>query len=153
MSKMLADAPKSKSHESLATTAFDGQRIYGGTGFGDIPGPICEPSNPRDMLIQEPSFHALDLQSGNIDWENTLNYTFAPSTVGNGVVFSGWAGIPAQIPASLRAYDAGNGNALAEFPMPGEVNSAAAIVDHMIFFGTGTTLDGSGSGVRAFALP
>lgn len=70
----------------IATTAFDGQRVYGGTGFGDIPGPICDPSNPRDTLIQEPSFHALDLQSGNIDWEKALNYTFAPSTVGNGIV-------------------------------------------------------------------
>ena len=137
----------------IATTAFDGQRIYGGTGFGDIPGPICDPSNPRDTLIQEPSFHALDLQSGAIDWEGFLNYTFAPSTVGNGVVFNGWAGFPSLVPASLRAYNAASGQIVAEFPMPGEVNSAVAIVNNMIFFGTGNTFDGAGSSMQAFTLP
>jgi polyvinyl alcohol dehydrogenase (cytochrome) len=144
----------------IATTAFDGQRIYGGTGFGDIPGPICDPSNARDTLIQEPSFHALDLQTGKIDWEGFLNYTFAPSTVGNGVIFDGWAGVPSPIPASppqisasLRAYDAATGHVIAEFAMPGQVNSAAAIVNNMLFFGTGNTYDGAGSSVQAFAVP
>jgi hypothetical protein len=53
----------------------------------------------------------------------------------------------------VNAYDAENGQLLASFPMPGSVNSAAVPLGAMVYVGSGTTIDGSGSGVHALALP
>jgi polyvinyl alcohol dehydrogenase (cytochrome) len=138
----------------IGSTAFDGQRIYGGTGYGDFgAAALCDPSNPRDLPIQDPSFHALNLKTGTIEWEVEFSYTFGASTVGNGVVFNGTAGLDGLLLPALQVFDAATGQIVGEFPMPGSVNSSATIVDNMIFFGTGNSFDGSGSSVQAFVLP
>ena len=75
----------------------------------------------------------------------------APTTVANGVVFSGLLGI--NMILGLNAYDERSGVLLKTFAMPGSVNSGATPVGKMLFVGSGTTPDGSGSGVHAFTLP
>jgi len=98
--------------------------------------------------------HALGIDGGVL-WQHDLNHSAAPTTVANGVVFSGLLGIePFRLePFALKAYDAESGQLLASFAMPGSVNSAAVPLGDSIYVGSGTTIDGSGSGVHALALP
>jgi outer membrane protein assembly factor BamB len=142
----------------IGSTAFDGQRVFGATAIGDGridgSGRFCEPSNPRDTAIQEPSMHALGIDGGVL-WQKNLNHSAAPTTVANGVVFSGLLGIQpfSPEPFAVKAYDAESGQLLASFTMPGSVNSAAVPLGASIYVGSGTTIDGSGGGVHALALP
>jgi outer membrane protein assembly factor BamB len=135
--------------------AINGSRIFSATALGDgnlaTQSGLCNPSNPRDTFIEEPSMHALDVGSGGILWEQTMNYSVAPTTMADRVVFSGTAG--ALLPPALNAYDARSGMLLASFPMPGSVNSGATPVGDLIFVSSGNSTDGSGGGVHALSLP
>jgi outer membrane protein assembly factor BamB len=134
--------------------SFDGSHIFGATALGD--GNIvnrtglCQPSNPRDTFLQEPSMHAFDVATGAIDWQAEQNQSTAPTSVANDVVFSGLIGINGF---GLNAYDVHTGQRLRQFPMPGSVNSAATPLGAMLFVTTGNSTDATGSAVHAFALP
>lgn len=134
----------------IGTAAFDGAHIYGGTAFGDFGGMLCVPSDPRDMGVEDPSFHAFDAATGKVLWETTHAYTFGATTVTNGVLFSGVGEIQ---PPALRAYDASNGNQLAEVRFEGAVNSGAAVVGKLVYVGTGNSNNGGGGGVAALTVP
>jgi polyvinyl alcohol dehydrogenase (cytochrome) len=136
----------------IGSTAFDGRRVYGGTGLGDF-GVQCKPDDPRDQPIQDPSFHALDVRGGAVAWEAPNNYSFGATTVADGVVFNGFIGLSEDDPPALRAYDAKTGALLAELPQAGAVNSSATVTSRTIYFGTGNSFDGSGGGVQAYRLP
>ena len=135
--------------------AVNGSRIFSATAIGDgnlsTQSGLCNPSDPRDTFIQEPSMHGLDVGSGGILWEQTMNYSVAPTTMADRVVFSGTAG--ALFPPALNAYDAISGALLASFPMPGSVNSGATPVGDLVFVSSGNSTDGSGGGVQALSLP
>ena len=143
----------------IGTTAVDGARVFGATAIGDghiinpNPADLCDPSNPHDTFLQDPSMHAFDLlgRHGRIAWQQSKNYSTAPTTVADGVVFSGLLGI--NMIFGLNAYDERSGVLLKTFAMPGSVSSGAIPVGRMLFVGSGTTTDGSGSGVHAFTLP
>jgi outer membrane protein assembly factor BamB len=95
--------------------------------------------------------HALDIGSGGILWEDPANWSFSPTTLADGVVFSGTVG--ALLPPALNAYEARSGRLLASFPMPGSVNSGATPVGRTVFVGSGNSNDGAGGGVHALSLP
>jgi outer membrane protein assembly factor BamB len=134
----------------IAPAAFDGQHIYGGTGLGELGAAMpCHPSDPRDTQVQDPSFHAFAIADGSILWEQSMAYTFAPTTVADGVVFNG---VGNALPPALRFYDAETGTKLGELAADGAVNSAAAVVGDMVVVGTGNSFDGAGGAVRAFQL-
>lgn len=134
--------------------AFDGEHIFAATAIGDgniyTQTGLCDPSNPEDTFLQEPSVHALNIQDGGILWQQTQNHSVAPTSLANGVVFSGLIGIEGF---GLNAYSARTGERLATIPMAGSVNSAATPLGEVLFVTAGTSVDGSGSGVFAFALP
>jgi len=134
--------------------AFDGAHIFAATALGDgdiyTQTGLCEPSNPADTFLQEPSLHALAVQDGSILWEQTQNHSVAPTSLANGVVFSGLIGIEGF---GLNAYSMRTGQRLATLPMAGSVNSAATPLGEVLFVTAGTSVDGSGSGVFAFTLP
>src|SRR5947208_10032522 len=132
----------------IGSTAFDGQRAYGGTALGDFGGQPCDPNDPRDTPVQQPTMHAFDPTARTVAWEQNGPPAFGASSVANGVVFVG-----ALIPPSLRAFDAASGTPLQEFTMPGSVNSSAAIVGGTLFVGSGNSFDGNGGGVHALRLP
>jgi len=137
----------------IGSTAFSGARIFGATaiGDGDFDGSgRCASSNPRDVTIQDPSMHALNLVGGGLIWQAQHNHSLAASTIANGVVFSGLVGIE---PFGVNAYDAADGTLLATFPAPGSITSAAVPVGEMLFFGSGTSAFGTGGGVHALTLP
>ena len=133
----------------IGSTAFDGQRVYGGTAFGEVGNPsgVCDPSNPRDTVLQQPTMHAFDPTARTVAWEQNGPPAFGASSVANGVVFVG-----ALIPPSLRAFDAASGTPLNQITMPGSVNSSAAIVGGTLFVGSGNSFDGNGGGVHALRL-
>lgn len=135
----------------IGSSATDGHRIYGGTALGDF-GVPCQPDDPRDQPIQNPSLHAFGLD-GSIAWQASNNYTFGATTVADGVVFSGFTGLSADDPPALRAYDAATGALLLELPQAGSVNSSASITRDAVFFGTGDSYDGAGGSVQAYRLP
>ena len=136
--------------------SFDRGQIFAATSLGDgniatqDPTTLCAPSNPADTFLQEPSMHAFAVSDGGIVWQQTQNHSVAPTSVANGVVFSGLIGIEGF---GLNAYDARSGKLLVRLPMSGSVNSAATPLEDYLFVTAGTSTDGSGSGVFAFALP
>jgi outer membrane protein assembly factor BamB len=138
--------------------AFDGQHIFSATAVGDPPGFFRCSSDLRDLPLQEPSMHALNLfplnaAGGSILWQRLFNQSFGATSLSNGVVFSGGVGIPSVRQAELKAYDARYGWLLKTFLMPGSVNSAAVPVGRMLFVTSGNSTDGTGGGVHAFVLP
>jgi outer membrane protein assembly factor BamB len=138
----------------LGAAAFDGARLFSATGVGDYNPPslaVCDPPNPRDTPIQEPSLHAFTAARGEVRWQQTGNQSFAPTTLAAGVVLSGTVGLLA--PPALQAYDARTGQLLASFPLPGSVNAGATPVGTRVFVGSGNSSDGAGSAVHAFTLP
>jgi hypothetical protein len=98
--------------------------------------------------------HAFDIRGGGIAWEQTHNHSVAPTSIANGVVFSGLIGIEGF---GVNAYDARSGQLLVQLPIalskPGSVNSAATPLGKYLYITSGTSTDGSGSGVLAFVLP
>jgi len=134
----------------IGSTAFDGQRVYGATGFGEVGNPsgVCDPSNPRDTVTQQPTMHSFDPTARTVPWEENGSPGVGASSVANGVVFVG-----SGAPNSLRAFDAGSGMLLSTLPMQGAVNSSAALVGKMLIVGSGDSESGAGGGVHALAVP
>jgi len=138
----------------FGAATFDGAHLFSATAIGDFNPPslsVCDPSNPRDTPIQEPSLHAFTAASGAVRWEQTANQSFAPTSLAAGVVLSSSVGLLTLL--ALHAYDARTGQLLARFPLPGSGNSGATPVGKMIFIGSGNSSDGTGGAVQAFTLP
>ena len=134
----------------IGSTAFDGQRVYGGTGFGEVGNPngVCDPTNPRDTVLQQPTMHAFDPAARTVPWEENGGPAVGASSVASGVVF---VGSPA--PNSLRAFDTQSGMLLNSIPMAGAVDSSAALVGKTLIVGTGDSESGANGGVHALAVP
>ena len=131
----------------IGSTAFDGQRAYGGTALGDFGGQPCDPNDPRDTPFQQPTMHAFDPIARTVPWEQNGPPAFGATSVANGVVFVG-----ALAPPALRAFDAGSGTLLAQITMPGSVNSAPALIGGTAFVTSGNSFNGAGGGVHALRL-
>ncbi len=134
----------------IGTPAFDGTHIVGGTGLGELGGNPCNSDDPRDGQLQDPSYHALSIADGGVEWELSSAYTFAPTTVANGVAFNG---VGSVLPGALHAYAVDDGSTLLTLHQDGAVNSSATIWGDMIIFGTGNSYDGQGGSVQAYKLP
>ena len=95
----------------IASTAYDGQRVYGATAIGDFGRfesngqKLCDPSNPRDTPSQEPSDHAFDAHTGSVVWQKDKAASFAPTTVAGGMTFNGLA----LVATAIQVRDAATG--------------------------------------------
>lgn len=136
----------------IGSTATDGQRIYGGTGYGELGGPGCDPNDPADSQLQDPSMNAFNVADGSVAWQGFANWTFAPSAVSSELVFVGTAGLGEFLPASLRIFDKANGDVLAELFQSGSVSSGVALAGRSMYFGTGNSYDGAGSSIQAYRV-
>ena len=134
----------------IGSTAFDGQRVYGATAFGELGNTngVCDPSDPRDTVLQEPAMHAFDPVAHTVPWEENGPQGVGASSVTNGVVFAGQVA-----PGALNAFNAQTGMLLTTIPAGGSVDSGAAIVGNTIYFGSGDSESGAGSAVHAYRLP
>ena len=135
----------------IATTAYDGTRVYGSTAFGDFGrfesnGPkLCDPSNPRDTQFENPSVHAFDARTGKVRWQASLAYSVSPTTVAGGMTFNGLA-----LKSLVQVRDAATGRLLTSLPSGSPSWSGIATVGDALVFGTGTSSLGSPAGVEVF---
>jgi outer membrane protein assembly factor BamB len=135
----------------IGTTAYDGRQVYGSTALGDFgrfergSQVLCDPSNPRDLPMQEPSVHSLDATTGQVRWEASGAASFGPTTTAGGLVFGGVA-----LRAVVQVRDAATGRLLTELAVPSPNWSGIATAGDAIVFGTGAAEIGSPDGVYAY---
>jgi polyvinyl alcohol dehydrogenase (cytochrome) len=130
----------------LASEAYDGHDVYGSTGIGDFsPGsPTCEPNNPNDRYIEDPSSGSFDGTTGVLRWTGNGVQSFASTTVAGGMVFQ-----PTYLSQQLQVRDARSGLLLLDLPLPAASLSGAIPVGNALFLGTGSPQQGSPDGVYA----
>ena len=136
----------------IATTAYDGKRVYGATAIGDFgrfernssKQKLCDPTNPRDTLSQEPTDVSFDATTGKLTWHETLSSSFAPTTVAGGMIFSGLA----LSKAAINVRDAATGNLIAQVKLPQANWSGIATVGDAVVLGLGNTYNPVHNGVE-----
>ena len=133
----------------MATSAYDGQRVYGATGQGDFGrfehgnGVLCDPANPRDTAAQEPSMHAINGSSGAVAWQETASASFSPTTVAGGLTFNG----PALLGPLLDIRLARTGALIDQVKLPQANWSGVATVGDALVLGVGSSYDPTDAGV------
>ena len=131
----------------VSSAAFAEGRLYAGTAFGELGGAPCHPENPRDQMLQEPTLHAFDAQSGSVVWQQILSQAFQAPSVAKGVLFLGTYMLP-----TLRAFDTKTGLPLGVIPMLSPFHSEPALVGDMLFVGSGVSYNSLNSGVHAYRI-
>ena len=130
----------------IGTTAYAQGKVYGSTGIGDIGNTtVCEPGNPRDTVIQEPSAHAFDARRGKVIWQDAHAASLSPTTVARNMTFNCLA-----LSNALQIRDAKTGTLLNQLTIPVPCWSGVATVGNALVLGTGTTTAGSPDGVLVF---
>jgi polyvinyl alcohol dehydrogenase (cytochrome) len=135
----------------IATAAYDGRRVYGATALGDVGrfegfGTVgCEPGNPNDQPVQEPSMHAFVSGTGQLAWQGVQSQSFGPTTVAGGMTFVG-TGITRQ----LQIRDAATGNLLSAIPLQAPSDSGATVVRNAVIVGLGSSEQGYPAGIAAY---
>jgi polyvinyl alcohol dehydrogenase (cytochrome) len=133
----------------IGTTAYDGQRVYGATGLGDFhpsangANNVCDPSDPRDTAVQNPSDDAFVAQTGAISWQQNDAASFAATTIAGGMMFNG----PALAASAVQVRDATTGALIAQVPLPQANWSGIATVGNALVLGVGTSYNPAQSGV------
>jgi outer membrane protein assembly factor BamB len=133
----------------IATTAYDGGRVYGSTALGDFgrfekdTQVLCDPGNPRDTAMQEPSVHAFDARSGAVVWQADNAPSFAPTTVAGGMTFNG----PALNGNVMDVRQAATGNLIDAVTVPGPIWSGVATVGNALVTGVGSSYAAQPAGV------
>ena len=135
----------------IATTAFDGHHVYGSTALGDFgrfekgTQVLCDPGNPRDTAMQEPTVHAFDAGHRGRQWQADNAASFAPTTVADGMTFNG----PALGVGVLQVRDAATGGLLDSVDLPGPNWSGVATVGDAVITGVGSSYTAQPAGVVA----
>ena len=133
----------------IATAAYDGTNVYGATAIGDFgrfegPGEErCDPSNPRDTLIQNPSMHAFDAKTGAVLWQDDNSASFSPTTVAAGMTFT-----PLADSGVIDVRDTSNGDLVYAIALQQTCWSGVATVGDALVLGTGSSYQGTGDGVE-----
>jgi len=136
----------------IATTAYDGHNIYGATAIGDFgrfernssQQLLCDPSNPRDTLSQEPTDVSFDAATGKVTWTKEFASSFAPTTVAGGMTFNGLA---LSAPA-IQVRDAATGRVLVQVKLPQANWSGIAVVGDAVVLGLGNTYNPAHNGIE-----
>jgi polyvinyl alcohol dehydrogenase (cytochrome) len=137
-------------------SATDGTRIdVAVVNYAKHPWTLLGNGSDAGKTIGYGFWSALDVNSGEIIWQtadpNVGAVDMAAVTVANGVVFAGSmaAGAGAH---TMFALDAASGDILWSFPSGGSVNGGAAVVDGVVYWGSGYGLWGGRSNHRLFAF-
>jgi polyvinyl alcohol dehydrogenase (cytochrome) len=134
----------------IATTAYDGQRVYGATAVGDFGrfesngNQVCDPKNPRDTAAQNPTDHAFDAATGAVVWQNDTTSSFAPTTVAGSMTFNGLA----LVNQAIQVRSATTGRLLKQVELPVANWSGIATVGDALVFGVGTTYSATPAGIE-----
>ncbi len=133
----------------IATTAYDGRQVYGATALGDYgkfekgKQVLCDPSDPRDVPMQEPSMHAFDAATGAVAWQADHAPSFAATTVAGGMTFGG----PALDGNALQVRDATTGALVVTAATPGPIWSGVATVGDALVTGIGSSYVAQPAGI------
>ncbi len=134
----------------IGTPAYDGQRVYGATGLGDFRPrkggavPVCNPSDPRDTVTQNPTDHAFDARTGAVLWQASGAASFNATTVAGVLTFNG----PALAAKSVDVRDAATGRLIVRVGLPQSNWSGVATVGNALVLGLGSTFDPRVSGIE-----
>jgi outer membrane protein assembly factor BamB len=131
----------------IGTTALDGQHVYGATAIGKLSGPPCDPSNPNDTEIQEPSMHAFNASTGDVLWQQEGAQSVSATTVAGGMTFTCTA-----FSQQLQIRNASDGSPVAIIPVPSGCNSGVVVAGNFVIIGEGEAENGDHSGVELFTL-
>ncbi|HEV3450678.1 MAG TPA: PQQ-binding-like beta-propeller repeat protein [Acidimicrobiia bacterium] len=135
----------------IGTAGYDGHSVYGATALGDFgrfegAGMIrCDPSNPRDVPMQEPTTHSFDAATGRVRWQASGAASFGPTTIAGGLTFNGSA-----LRDVVQVRAAASGQLLSELALPAPCWSGIATVGDALVLGTGASHVGAPDGVFAF---
>ncbi len=133
----------------IATTAYDGTRVYGSTALGDYGNfekdtqILCDPGNPKDTSLEQPTVHAFDAATGAIAWQVGQPPSFAPTTVAGGMTFNG----PALLGKVLQVRSAATGALLDTVPVSGPIWSGVATVGDALVTGIGSSYAAHPAGI------
>ncbi len=137
-------------------SAVDGKQIYTAVSNNDFIAHTMTTGPRAGTSVKGGFWAALDAATGAVKWENAAVNppAFGPYpegavavntgmvTVANGVVFAG----AMDAPGTMYAFNAATGEQLWSFASGGSVNSGAAIVDGNVYWGSGYTNFGLGTG-------
>ncbi|MGO8872214.1 MAG: PQQ-binding-like beta-propeller repeat protein [Acidimicrobiales bacterium] len=135
----------------IASTAFDGQRVYGTTAIGDFGNfekdvqVLCDPSNPRDTPKQQPTVNTFDAATGAVAWQADGSPSFSATTVAGGMTFNG----PALDGNVLQVRDAASGDLVDTVAVPGPIWSGVATTGDALVTGIGSSYTSQPAGVAA----
>jgi len=133
----------------IATTAYDGRKVYGATALGDFGRfesngqKLCDPSDPRDTPLQNPSDDAFDARTGAVDWQADDSASFSPVTVAGGMTFNSLA-----LARTLQIRDAGTGHLIIQVKLPQANWSGIATVGDALVLGLGSTYSPKAAGIE-----
>jgi polyvinyl alcohol dehydrogenase (cytochrome) len=116
-------------------TAYDGARVY--VPLSDPPPYSISYTLAGGESDNGGSWAALDPATGAFDWQVATPGdvpALGPASVADGVVFAGTMTASA---ANMFALEAATGNRLWSFAAEGDVNSAPAIVEGVVYWGSG----------------
>ncbi len=133
-------------------SATDGKRIYFAIANNDAEPYLDNNGNPRPGLGNAGSWGAIDPATGNIIWQiPDPNGSIDPGavSVANGVVYGGSLA-PNPVSPTFFALDAATGQIKWSLASGGSVNSGPAIADGVVYWGSGYSNLGLGSGNDAF---
>jgi len=149
-------------------SAVDGERIYTAASNSYFIPHVMGPGPMSGQVVQGGFWSALDATTGQVLWENAGSTLAFPTllgpppsgaiamnqgavTVANGVMFAG----ALDQEGTMYAFDAATGNILWSFASGGSVNSGAAVVDGVVYWGSGySSLGGTqGTNLYAFGVP
>ncbi len=133
------------------TAAYDGDQVVSSTGIGDFGrfesnGPqVCDPRDPRDQKMQEPTVYAFDAATGAVRWDADGGASFGATTVAGGMSFNGLA-----LQDVVQVRDVSTGRLLDSISLPAPCWSGIATVGDAVVFGTGASEVGAPDGIFAY---
>jgi polyvinyl alcohol dehydrogenase (cytochrome) len=135
-------------------SATDGRRIYAAISDNSHLAYTLQGSGPyAGQTVSSGSWSALDAGTGKIEWQTpdpqgAIDQGFVSTA--NGVVY---AGSDAATGNNMYALDAATGQIRWQFASGGSVNSGAAILNGVLFWGSGYHIGAENNKLYAFGLP
>src|SRR5438045_6172461 len=102
----------------IGSAALGGGRVFGPTAIGDFPGQPCDPSDPGDQQLQEPSMHAFDILTGDRAWQQEGSQSVSATTVAGKMTF-----VCTAFSQQLQIRHAKDGSPVVTIPLPSGCNS------------------------------
>lgn len=149
-------------------SATDGERIYTAASNSYYIPHELGPGPRSGQTVTGGFWSALDAATGQVIWENAVDHPAFPTllgappsgaiamnqgpvTVANGVMYAG----ALDQAGTMNAFNAATGDILWSFASGGSVNSGAAVVNGVVYWGSGyKNLGGTpGTHLYAFSLP